>query len=410
MPSSHRHRDRLATLVLAGGAAIAVAIIAVHAPGFGDYPRDAGPAITPAAHGNFAAFFAHQPAMGALSLYLRVPFAALGVALGDDALGVYRWASLPCLIALALVAVWLARVAGRRGAGHVAQALIVGMVLLNPLVGDALYWGHPEEILTAALATGALLAALEQRALATALLAGLAIASKQWALVTLIPALLLLDRDRLRAGAGAIAIAVLSTLPMIIGNLASFRHVLRYISSPQPLVTVYTWLYPFSSTGNVRISDINGARAPFTAHQILPIETLLSHPLIVAVGLALPVYVWWRAQGRPGAGALLIATALALLLRCALDPGSVAYYHLPLLLVLVTLDAWEGRTIPVTALAATAVAFVVLDRFPRYLSAQATNAAYIAVTVVATYVLVRELRSDRAIPLMTRRAEPIRAS
>ena len=90
--------------------------------------------------------------MGPLSLYLRVPFAAIGVAFGDGALGLYRWGSLACLISLALVALWLARFAARRGAGRLAQVLILGIVLLNPLVADALYWGHPEEILTAALA------------------------------------------------------------------------------------------------------------------------------------------------------------------------------------------------------------------------------------------------------------------
>ena len=88
-----------------------------------------------------------------------------------------------------------------RGTGRTGQLLIIVVTLLNPLVADALYWGHPEEILTAALATGALLAALEDRPLAAGLLAGLAIASKQWALLTLIPVLLILRRDRIRAGA-----------------------------------------------------------------------------------------------------------------------------------------------------------------------------------------------------------------
>ena len=173
-------------------AAAVVAVVAVRAPGLADYPRDAGPAISAGAHGDLAGFFAHQAAMGPLSLYLRVPFAAIGVALGDGTLGVYRWGALPCLIVLGLVAVWLARFAGRRGAGHAAQILIVGVVLLNPLVDSALYWGHPEEILTAALGTGAIIAALEQRPLAAGLLVGLAIASKQWALVLLIPVVLIL--------------------------------------------------------------------------------------------------------------------------------------------------------------------------------------------------------------------------
>ena len=391
-------------------AAAVVAVVAVRAPGLADYPRDGGPAISAGAHGDLAGFFAHQAAMGPLSLYLRVPFAAVGVAFGDGALGVYRWEALPCLIVLGLVAVWLARFAGRRGAGRPAQILIVGVVLLNPLVDSALYWGHPEEILTAALGTGAIIAALEQRSLAAGALVGLAIASKQWALVLLIPVVLILVRDRTRTAVIAIGLAALSSVPMIIGNFASFRHVFRYISSPQPIVTAFTWLFPFSPSGPVRISDINGARAPFIGHQILPLETTLSHPLIVIIGLGLPLLVWWRAGGGATPRELLTACALALLLRCALDPGSAAYYHLPLLLTLVVLDAWDGRRLPVLSLTGTALAFVVLDRAPQYLAPAATNLIYIVTSVTAAGLLLRDLHLARRPRLMPGRAEPITAA
>ena len=99
--------------------------------------------------------------------------------------------------------------------------------------------------------------------------------------------------------------------------------------------------------------------------------------------------------GRPEPRELLIACALALLLRCALDPGSAAYYHLPLLLTLVTLDAWEGRSIPVTGLSGTALAFIVLDRFPQYLAPEVTNVAYIVTSIGVACLLARELRTAR---------------
>ena len=47
---------------------------------------------------------------------------------------------------------------------------------------------------------------------------------------------------------------------MIVGNFASFRHVVHYISAPQPIVTVFTWLYPFSPTG--RVHDQRHQRRP----------------------------------------------------------------------------------------------------------------------------------------------------
>ena len=93
----------------------------------------------------------------------------------------------------------------------------------------------------------------------------------------------------------------------------------------------------------------------------------------MVIGFGLPLLVWWRARGRLEPRELLIACALALLLRCTLDPGSAAYYHLPLLLTLVTLDGWEGRNLPVAGLSGTAIAFVVLDRFPQYLPAGAVE-------------------------------------
>lgn len=410
MPVRSVHQHRRFRFALVAATAVGLALIAVRAQGLGDYPRDGGPAITAGAHGDFGGFFAHQAAMGPLSLYLRVPFAAIGVGLGDGSLGVYRWASLPLLLVLGLVALWLARFAAGRGTGRVGQVLIVAVALLNPLVNDALYWGHPEEILTAALAIGALIAGLEDRPLAAGLLAGLAIASKQWALIVLIPVVLILGRQRVRTGVIACGLAALASVPMVIGNFASFLHVFRYISSPQPIVTVFTWLYPFSSTGPVRISDINGARPSFIAHQILPIETSLSHPLIVLIGLGLPLIVWWRARGRPEPREVLIACALALLLRCVLDPGSAAYYHLPLLLTLVTLDAWDGRAIPVTGLCATALVFIVLDRFPQYFAPGTTNLAYILVSVVVAGLLTRELHAVASRRLMTRPVRPITAS
>ena len=87
-------------------------------------------------------------------------------------------------------------------------------MLLGPLVDSALYWGHPEEILTAALGTGAIIAALEQRSIAAGALVGLAIASKQWALVLLIPVALILVRGRTRTAVIAIGVAALSSVPM----------------------------------------------------------------------------------------------------------------------------------------------------------------------------------------------------
>ena len=71
----------------------------------------------------------------------------------------------------------------------------------------------------------------------------------------------------------------------------------------------------------------------------------------------------------------------------------MGYYHYPLLLTLVALDATAGRRIPFASLVGVAGAFTVLDRFPGYLDTATANTLYIVATAAAVVVLVRELRS-----------------
>jgi hypothetical protein len=56
----------------------------------------------------------------------------------------FRGAATPCVASLALLALWLGRIARRRGAGVVGQWLIMLVSLLNPLLTDSIASGHPE--------------------------------------------------------------------------------------------------------------------------------------------------------------------------------------------------------------------------------------------------------------------------
>ncbi len=392
---SERNRARLVealTLALAG-------FLALRAPGLGDYPFDAGPALTAIAHGSFAGFFSHQSVMGAFCMYLRAPFVALGAALGDGPMGLYRWGAFPCLLSVAIVAIWLGRVASRRAAQPgrrdsvlLTQVLIAAVCLLNPLVNDALYNGHPEELLTASLAVGALLAASERRALLAAALIGLAVASKQWAVVIALPLILVLEGNRIRALLISGGVVVLATLPMVIGNLASFRNALHYVAAAPSTVTDMTWLYPFSPAGMVRLTSIYGDSRIIAAHRLVGIEGM-ARPMITLLGVAIPLFVWWRSGKRLSVQQMLLCVPLALVIRCALDPGSEPYYHYPVVMSLLVLDVSAGRRIPVVGLAGAVSAFVVLDRFVGYLSPGLVNAVYIAVTVTAYVLLARALRA-----------------
>ncbi len=382
--------------ILALAGFVACALIAATASGLGDYPTDAGPALTSIAHGHLGSFFAHQPAMGAFALLVRVPFVAIGSVFGSSAVGLYRWGAAPCVFALGAVAFWLSVVARRRGASRLGQLVILVICLFSPLVGDALYWGHPEEILTAALAAGALLAACEGRVTLTAVLAGLAIASKQWAVLILLPAVLIVGRQRLRLTIASLGVATTVTLPMVVANFGAFRHMLAYISKPQPIMTVFTWLYPFSPTTTVHVTNIFGDSRSFIGRGVFGLEATLSHPLIVALGLLVPALLWWRGRGSVGTQQLLGAAALVLLLRCVLDPGSAAYYHLAMILVLVTMDATAGRRLPTAGICGTAIGYLVFVVSVRELGSQELNLVYVAATVLAAGLLVRQLSSARS--------------
>ena len=63
------------------------------------------------------------------------------------------------------------------------------LCLVNPLTWEAIRLGHPEELLGGALCVGAVLAALRGRTLPAAVLLGLALATKQWAVIAVLPVL-----------------------------------------------------------------------------------------------------------------------------------------------------------------------------------------------------------------------------
>ena len=144
---------------------------------------------------------------------------------GADWLPQYQWASLPCLLAVGILGLYLAGIARRRGASGLTQLLIATLCLLNPITLEAFNSGHPEELLTAALAQlGLWPVAAEGRDRRAALLLGLAVASKQWAVIAAFPVLMALPNPatRLRTAVVAGGIAAAFVLPAVIAAPGSF--------------------------------------------------------------------------------------------------------------------------------------------------------------------------------------------
>jgi hypothetical protein len=328
-------------LVLAASAL--AAFLAVRTPLGVDYAGPPGTLcdcaaapIRALAHGRLHDFLATQPVMGSGSLLARAPFAALGVHLGHGSdLDLYRLGAFPCLLAAALLAVYLFGRMRELRRPLLACVLVAGLVAINPLTSKALRYGHPEELLAGALCVAAVLAAGRRRPLLAGALLGAAFATKQWALLAALPVLAAAGEQRWRAAAAAAGTASLLILPMAAGDLHRFLHanhgagVLTGGAMPTNI-----W-FGFGHDVTVAIAP-NGQTSP---PRSLP-STLaaLAHPLILVSGFVLAA-AWWRYRRDAEPEDALLLLALIMLVRCLLDPMTNSYYHLPFLM---SLAAWEG--------------------------------------------------------------------
>ena len=179
-------------LALAAGALVTLRFAAL-----GDYPQDAGPPMRALLEGHLGRALELQPLMGGFALLARLPFAALALLGNGSELLVYRLGALPCVAAAALLGLACWRLTG--GRSPAARLCFAALCILNPPIAAALGAGHPEEILGGALAVAAVLLAVRGRMLLGALALGLALATKQWALLAVLPFLLAVPGRRGRA-------------------------------------------------------------------------------------------------------------------------------------------------------------------------------------------------------------------
>lgn len=357
---------------LLAAAVVAVSLVvwrtAAEAPLGLDYPgqsatvNHAGGAIRALVDGDLDRFFASQPPMGSFSLFLRAPFATLA-GLGDGLpppdprltgghqlitvnadpaavaaeLDMYRLGIVPCLGALALFVLFLGRVLGQHGRPLWLQALVAALIMLSPLIDDALALGHPEELLAGALAVGGVLLGLRGHAVAAGTVVGLAVVTKQWALLAVIPALAAAAPRWRPAAAAAVAAIALFTVPMAIGDPGRFFDAAPSLARGNSYVKPQSVWWPVSRHDGISVFD-------GVAYRVLPRYTLpdaierLVHPLVAVVGIGLGALYLRLGRGRDPTD-LLLLLALVLFLRAILDHLTHPYYFLPFLLALA---AWEG--------------------------------------------------------------------
>jgi hypothetical protein len=353
------------------GAVIAIAMVMVLRSAVGvadglDYFADASFSIDALVRGEWQTFAANPGLMGDFSLYLRAPFVWL--VFEQHLTVVYLVGALPCLAAVVALAAYLRRRMLTLGRPLAAALLVSVLAVLNPGVLRSLHWGHPEEFLGAALCVGAVIAATRGRHLLAGLLLGLAIGTKQWAVIAIIPTLLAAPEHRIRltALAGLIAIVIAAPALLLAPKAVVATHTAA--AGAQPVVAPANVWWPLSAP---RTAAERAAGAPGFAAKLPPWLGTITHPLIVLLGIPIG-YLFWRRRHKLGPGDALALFALLMLLRCVLDPWNIDYYHAPFLLALLAWEALARDGWPrVTLLASVALALT----FPATLDSMSAMSA-----------------------------------
>jgi hypothetical protein len=349
-------RDRLRTagaVLLLAAVAVALARVTWDAPGTGDYAvhkqvmaDNAAPAITALIHGHLIAAVRLQPLMGLTSLIWRAPFAAAALLLGGGDARVYEVGCLACLLPLTGLIGWLGRRAGDRA--HLgAVALAAAALVAGPATSQALQFGHPEELLAGALVTGAVLCASAQRRGWAAVLLGLAIGTKQWALLTVPCVLLAVPDGRVRMVVRATLVAAPLTLVLPLADPAAFSKAGAYIGGIHFVAPMSAW-WPVA---------VPSPGVSATLDHLLPFGLTRTGAMAIGLGLAAVAIVGYGRLGGAGRRSPvdgLALLALVCLLRCALDPAPVVYYFVPAVLALAAWEVHSLRRLPVVTIAFSA--------------------------------------------------------
>jgi hypothetical protein len=344
-----------------------------------DYENEAAPALRALAAGDVGGFLERVPAYGG-SLVLRAPVAGATALLGGGELAIFRALAIPCLLAAAVLGMALVGRLRDRGVERGTRALVLGLCVANPVTLRALEIGHPEELLAAVLAIGAVLAACGRRDVAAGLLLGLAIGTKLWAVLAIGPVLLALPDRRLRtlALAGGAAAAVFA--PIVLAGQPT-----TVITGAGHTGTIFTPWQVFWALGHLGEPVIGtdglvkpGYRTP--PGWLAP----LTHPAI-ALSVIPASLLWLRRRGQATLAEpeqVLLLLAVLLLGRCVLDPWNSVYYGLPFLLALL---AWESLCRsdrpPVLTVAATALTWASFEWVPQWVGPDAQCALYLAWTL-----------------------------
>jgi hypothetical protein len=364
------------------GGLLVMSWLGLHGSTWPDWIGEARPAVDALVAGHVLHFLQLAPAYGG-SLILRAPFVMLPKLWHGGQLAIYRAGAAPCLAATGALGFWLAVRMRARGSSAFARAVAVVLCVANPLTLPALQIGHPEELLGAALCIAALLCARDDRPVWAAVLLGLAIANKEWAVLATGPVLLALPRARVRAAliTGAVAGTVLA--PLLVGGGGFVAQASAAGLNAGAIFQPWQIWWFLGSHGHAVTGSADAAQA---AYRVAPGWVgRLGHPLVIAVMPPLTALyaLVRRAKVRRAPNDLLLLLALLLALRCVLDPWDISYYSLPFLLTLLTWEALSFTRPPVLSLAASLAAWLIFRETSSIALALSLDAQAMVFTIVS---------------------------
>jgi len=432
-----RVRENAPVAAAAGLCSVVMGWLGLYGYAWTNYESEAQPAFEALAHGHLLEFLRLAPSYGG-SLVERAPFALLPGLWGGGKLAVYRAVAVPCLAALAALAVWLVAQTRARGAraperprglagdGPWARSLVLALCVANPLTLLALEHGHPEEMLGAALCVAAVLLAARNHPVWAGLALGLAVANKEWAIVAAGPVLLALPAGGAVAVAPQRALAALGSLvarargallcclsagiaagavlaPLMLVPGGGFSAAANGVASTPSTIFLPWSVWWFAGHHGAVVRDPFGTVVP--GYRTAPGWVgPLSHPSVVLAAALLSALLLWvrhraatRASGAPAfsrrQGEALLLLALVLLARCLLDTWDYIYYPLPFLIALVSWEALGDHRprLAVLSLVATALAWASFMWITEVTSPDVQSAFFMAWTLPLTAALALRL-------------------
>lgn len=315
---------------------------------------NAGPALAALSHGDISAFIALQPLMGLTSLLLRLPFVWIGALLHSSALDIFRAGAAACLLPAGALCAWIVAKRTRSRIGATAAVVAAALILCSPSTRDAVAIGHPEEVLAATLTTGAVLAAAADLDLAAGLLLGLAVGTKQWALLGAVPVLIASSAPRIRMIVVAGATGLLLTASAPLADPGAFSRASAGVGGGHIADPFSIW-WGFGSPSRVGA----GAGAPVTAHTLpFGLTRTDASAVTLAIGLAALALAGARRRIWKGPADALALLALLGLIRCLADPVPLQYNFVEVIIPLAVWEVIARRRLPLAAALAVCAAWL----------------------------------------------------